>query len=258
MNKELTFFQQFGLAIKSYGKAISFVFEKGLWMYFIYTIAIGCLLTFGGMQLLHTFADWIKEWVMSYVNVDSEDGLFSFLGTALNVLLGVGLKILFFFVFSTFSKYILLILMSPIMALLSERTEEIITGNIYPFHFGQFLKDIGRGVVIALRNMCIEFGFIFLGFFVVWIPLIGWVFALFLIIVSYYFYGFSMIDYVSERRKMGISKSTSYVRKHKGLAIGNGFIFSLIFAIPLIGAIIAAVIAPVAACIAVMDIDSRK
>lgn len=258
MNNQLGFFQQFGLAIKSYGKAISFVFEKGLWMYFIYTIAIGCLLTFGGMQLLHALADWIKEWVMSYVNVDSDDGLFSFLGTALNVLLAVGLKILFFFVFSTLSKYILLIIMSPIMALLSERTEEIITGKVYPFHFGQFIKDIGRGVVIALRNMCIEFSFIFLGFFIMWIPVIGWAYALFLIIVSYYFYGFSMIDYVSERRKMGISKSTSYVRKHKGLAIGNGFIFSLIFAIPFIGAIIAAVIAPVAACIAVMDIDSRK
>ena len=258
MQKQLSFFQQFGLAIKSYGKAISFVFEKGLWMYFIYTIAIACLLTFGGMQLLHNLADWIEAWIMSYINTDSENSIFNFLGTALHVLLAVGLKILFFFIFSTLSKYILLILMSPIMALLSERTEEIISGKVYPFNLGQFLKDIGRGIVIALRNMSIEFGFIFLGFFVVWIPVIGWICALFLIIISYYFYGFSMIDYVSERRKMGISQSTSYVRKHKGLAIGNGFIFSLVFAIPFIGGIIAAVIAPVAACIAVMDLESRE
>jgi len=143
------------------------------------------------------------------------------------------------------------------MALLSERTEEIITGKVYPFNFGQFIKDIFRGVLIALRNMFIEFGFLFLGFFVVWIPFVGWVFALFLIIVSYYFYGFSMIDYVSERRKMGVSQSVSYVRKNKGLAIGNGFIFSLVFAIPFLGGMIAAVIAPVAACIAVMDLESR-
>lgn len=257
MNKPLSFFQQFGLAIKSYGKAISFVFEKGLWMYFVYTIAIGCLLTFGGIQLIHSLADWLEEWIMSYINTDSDNSIFAFLGSALHVLLAVGLKILFFFVFSTFSKYILLIIMSPIMALLSERTEEIITGAVYPFKFGQFIKDIGRGVVIALRNMFIEFGFIFLGFFVVWIPIIGWVAALFLVLVSYYFYGFSMIDYVSERRKMTVSQSTSYVRKHKGLAIGNGFIFSLIFAIPFVGAIIAAVIAPVAACIAVLEIDKR-
>lgn len=257
MNNQLSFFGQFGLAIKCYGKAISFVFEKGLWVYFIYTIIIGCLLTFGGLHLIHSLSDWLEEWIMSYFNTDSENSTFAFLGSALHVLLAVGLKILFFFIFSTFSKYILLIIMSPIMALISERTEEIITGKVYPFNFVYLLKDIGRGVVIALRNMFIEFGFIFLGFFVVWIPVIGWVAALFLIIVSYYFYGFSMIDYVSERRRMGISQSTAYVRKHKGLAIGNGFVFSLIFAIPLVGAILAAVIAPVAACIAVMDLESR-
>ena len=258
MNKQLSFFQQFGLGIKTYGKAISFVFEKGLWKYFIYTILIALLLALGGLTLIHNLSDWLENWIMSYVTTDSENGIFHFLGSALQVLLSVGLKILFFFVFSTFSKYILLIIMSPIMALLSERTEEIITGKVYPFNLSQFLKDIWRGVMIAIRNMFIEFGFIFLGFFVVWIPIIGWVAALFLIIVSYYFYGFSMIDYVSERRRMGISQSVSFVRQHKGLAIGNGFIFALVFAIPFVGGMIAAVIAPVAACIAVMEIENKK
>lgn len=258
MNKQLTFFQQFGLGIKTYGKAIAFVFEKGLWVYFIYTILIALLLALGGLTLIHNLSDWLENWIMSYVTTDSENGIFHFLGSALQVLLSVGLKILFFFVFSTFSKYILLIIMSPIMALLSERTEEIITGKVYPFNLGQFLKDIWRGVMIAIRNMFIEFGFIFLGFFVVWIPIIGWFSALFLIIVSYYFYGFSMIDYVSERRRMGISQSVSFVRQHKGLAIGNGFIFALVFAIPFVGGMIAAVIAPVAACIAVMEIENKQ
>ena len=48
------------------------------------------------------------------------------------------------------------------------------------------------------------------------------------------------------------------IRKNKGLAIGNGFIFSLIFAIPFIGGMMAAVVAPVAACIAVIELESRK
>jgi CysZ protein len=148
--------------------------------------------------------------------------------------------------------------MSPIMALISERTEEIITGKVYPFNLAQFIKDIARGVVIALRNMFIEFGFIFLGFFIVWIPVIGWIGALFLIVLSYYFYGFSMIDYVSERRRMGISQSVDYVRKNKGLSIGNGFVFSLLFAIPLIGGMLAAVLSPVAACIAVLELENRN
>lgn len=258
MEKQLSFFQQFGLAIKSYGKAISFVFEKGLWVYFIYAIVIAAILTFGGFEAVQALADWLEILIMSYFDTSSSQGWLSFLGTALHFLLSIGLKILFFFIFSTFSKYILLILMSPIMALLSERTEEIITGKVYPFNIGQFIKDILRGILIALRNMFIEFGFIFIGFLIVWIPIIGWISALFLIVLSYYFYGFSMIDYISERRKKGISESVRYVRNNKGLAIGNGFIFSLIFAIPFIGGVIAAVVSPVAACIAVIELENKK
>ncbi len=258
MNQQLSFFQKFGLGIKSYGKAFSFVFEKGLWIYFIYTIVIAGLLTFFGFQLVRVFTDWLEGLIMSYFSSDIQTGWLSFLGDFLRLLLSIGLKILFFFIFSTFSKYILLILMSPIMSLLSERTEEIITGKVYPFQFKLFIKNIFRGVMIALRNMCIEFSFIFLSFFVCWIPVIGWACALFLLIISYYFYGFSMMDYVNERRKKGVSQSVSYVRKHKGLAIGNGFIFSLLFSIPFIGGMIATVVAPVAACIAVMDIESRE
>lgn len=258
MEKQLSFFQQVGLAIKSYGKAISFVFEKGLWVYFIYAIIIAALLTFGGFQVVQMFSNWLEGFIVSYFDTSSTEGWLSFLGTALHFLLSIGLKILFFFIFSTFSKYILLILMSPIMALLSERTEEIITGKVYPFNLGQFVKDILRGILIALRNMFIEFAFIFLGFLIVWIPVIGWVSALFLIVLSYYFYGFSMMDYVNERRRKGISESVSYVRKNKGLAIGNGFVFALIFAIPYIGGMMAAVFAPVAACIAVIELESKK
>jgi CysZ protein len=255
MQKQLSFFGQFGAAVKNYGKAISFVFEKGLWVYFIYSILIAGLLTFVGLELMRHLANVLETWIMSYFGLDQNE---SILGSALNIFLSVGLHILFYFIFSTFSKYILLILMSPIMSLLSERTEEIITGKVYPFNFSQFMKDILRGVLIALRNMSIEFTFIFLGFFIVWIPVLGWISALFLVVLSWYFYGFSMIDYVSERRRLKISESVKYVRKNKGLAIGNGFVFALIFAIPFIGAMLAAVLAPVAACAAVLDVENRK
>lgn len=254
MKKPLTFFEQFGIAFKAYGKALSLVFDKGLWIYFIYSIIVAGLLTIGGFELIHKLADLLEEWIMSFFSSDSKDSL---LGGALNFLLSIGLNILFFFIFSTLSKYILLILMSPIMSLLSERTEEIISGKKYPFVFSQFMKDVARGVLIALRNMMIEFGFIFLGFIIVWIPLLGWVAPLFLLVLSYYFYGFSMIDYVSERRRLNISQSVSYVRAHKGLAIGNGFLFSLLFAIPVIGGMLAAVFAPVAACAAILEMEKR-
>ncbi|MBA3972464.1 MAG: EI24 domain-containing protein [Bacteroidetes bacterium] len=255
MNKQLSFFGQFAAGVTSYGKAISFVFEKGLWIYFIYSIVIAGLLTFFGFELIRHLSNGLETFIMNYFDLESDESMVT---AALNIFLTVGLHILFYFIFSTFSKYILLILMSPIMALLSERTEEIITGKKYPFNLLQFMQDILRGIIIALRNMSIEFTFIFLGFLIVWIPIVGWLGALFLIILSYYFYGFSMMDYVSERRRLSISESVRYVRKNKGVAIGNGFIFALLFAIPLVGAMLAAVLAPIAACAAVLDVENRN
>jgi CysZ protein len=102
--------------------------------------------------------------------------------------------------------------------------------------------------------MIIEFGFIFLCMLVVWIPLLGWVTPVFLMLISYYFYGFSMMDYSSERHKLNVSESVRYIRKHKGVAIGNGFIFSLLFAFPIIGSMLSTVLAPVAATIAVVEL----
>lgn len=145
--------------------------------------------------------------------------------------------------------------MSPVMALLSERADEIITGKKYKFNFSQFLHDILRGISIAIRNMLIELSIILFCFILVWIPIIGWLSPVFLLIVSYYFYGFSMIDYTSERRKLNVTESVAYIRKNKGLAIGNGFVFALVFAFPIIGAIVVAVLAPIAATIAVLEIE---
>jgi CysZ protein len=191
---------------------------------------------------------------MSFFNGSRE----SLLGGALNLLLTFALNILFFFVFSTFSKYLLLILMSPIMSRISERTEEIITGKKYPFRFSQLLRDVARGTLIALRNMLIESGFILVGFLVFWIPVLDWIYPLFLFVISWYFYGFSMLDYMSERRRLRIPESVSFVRANRGVALGTGFLFALIFAIPIFGGMIAAVLAPAAACAAVLELENKN
>lgn len=254
----MNFFEQFGIAIKAYIKAISFVFNNGLWIYFLYPFFISLLLFFGGFALVHQFSDFVRSWLMDIVDpyIASSSWL-SYLTTALSFIVNILFAIIFYFFYSAIVKYIVLIVMSPVMALLSEKAEEIITGKKYKFNFSQLLQDILRGISIALRNMIIELSIILICFILVWIPVIGWLSPIFLFVVSYYFYGFSMIDYTSERRKLNVSQSVAYIRKNKGLAIGNGFIFALLFAFPIIGAIVVAVLAPVAATIAVIEVEKR-
>lgn len=250
MESRISFFDQFGKAVKSYLKAISFIINNGLWIYFIYPVIISILLVTIGFSLVTSLSDLIENRILGFINIDKiESSWLNFL----HFFLRIGIDIIFFFIYLTFNKYLLLILMSPAMASLSEKTEHIINGTRYSFNLLQFTKDIFRGICIALRNMFIEFGIILLCFIVVWIPILGWLCPIFLYLLSCYFYGFSMIDYTSERHKMNISNSLQYIRKNRGLAIGNGFVFSLLFAVPFIGGMVSAIIAPVAATIAVLE-----
>ena len=249
----MSFFAQFGLGVRSYSKALQLVINNGLWIYFIYPILIYVLLFFFGFRFIHSLSDGIEQYILSYINVENANSFFSFLKGFLHFFLSIGLQIVFFLVYSSISKYIVLILMSPLMAMLSERTETILTGKQYPFDTTRFIKDVFRGIALALRNMFFQLFILLLSCVIVWIPVVGWLCPIFLLILSWYFYGFSMLDYVNERKKLNLSQSISYMRKNKGIAIANGFVFSLIFNLPIIGVIIASVLSPIAGCIAVIE-----
>ena len=154
--------------------------------------------------------------------------------------------ILIFFYFSLF-KYVFLIIGSPVFAYLSERTEAIIEGKEFPFSFSQLLKDMARGIKLALRNTLWQavytISILILSFF----PVVGWVTPVIMLFIDCYYYGFSMLDFSSERHKLSASESIEYITWHKGLAIGNGMMFYLMHLIPFVGWLLAPAYAVVAA-----------
>ena len=154
--------------------------------------------------------------------------------------------ILIFFYFSLF-KYIFLIIGSPVFAYLSERTESIIEGKDFPFSFAQFINDVFRGIRLALRNTLWQSVFTISILILSFFPLVGWVTPVIMLFVECYYYGFSMLDYSSERHKLSPSESIDYITKHKGLAIGNGMMFFLMHLIPFAGWMLAPAYAVVAA-----------
>ena len=158
--------------------------------------------------------------------------------------------ILVLFYFSLF-KYLFLIVGSPLFAYLSEKTESIIEGKDYPFNLKQLLKDVIRGVKLALRNTLWQtvytVSLLILSFF----PVVGWITPLITLFIECYYYGFSMLDYSCERHKLSPSESITYIGNHKGLAIGNGMVFYLMHLVPVIGWVLAPSYAVVAATISV-------
>lgn len=135
-----------------------------------------------------------------------------------------------------FAKYLVIVLFSPLLAHLSQRTEYLLTGNRYGFNPVQFLNDVKRGIQVAVRNIMWEY-FIFLLIFL--IAVIGWnppqASPLFVVIyfTGFFYYGFSMVDYVSERLRLSMKDSVNFMRAHRGLAIAIGSVYSVLIWIPL-------------------------
>ena len=154
--------------------------------------------------------------------------------------------ILLLFYFSWF-KYLFLIIGSPVFAYISERTEAIIHGKEYPFSWTQFGKDVIRGIALAVRNTLWQTVYMISIFILSFIPVIGWATPVLALFVECYYFGFSMLDYSSERRKLSVAQSIDFIGNHKGLAIGNGMVFYLMHWVPVIGWVLAPTYAVIAA-----------
>jgi len=160
--------------------------------------------------------------------------------------------ILMLFYFSWF-KYLFLIIGSPVFAWLSEKTEAIISNTNYPFDFNKYLNDIRRGIQIALRNTLWQTVYFVTILFLSLVPIIGWASPVLAIFVECYYFGFSMLDYTSERKGLSSSASIDFIGDHKGLAIGNGMVFFIMHAILFVGWVIAPGYAVVAATLSLQE-----
>lgn len=165
-------------------------------------------------------------------------------------------------VFYKISKYVALAVMSPVMSILSSKTEEIITGKSSPFEINQFLKDILRGIALSARNLFMELFFtgglffinIIIGIFagpldIIVTPLS----ALVSFAIGAYYSGFGTLDYALENRRYSFNQSIQFMRRNKGLAIGSGLMYSLLFRIPFLGVSIATVTSTVAGTIIICE-----
>lgn len=262
----MAFWKDFGLGFNTYGKAVSFIFKKGLWWYFFFPLAINVLLFWGGLEGIGVLIDFLNTKILGWTSLnDAEFWGSGALKWILSFLVGGIFKFIFFALFTLIGGYIVLIVMSPILALVSEKTEKIITGNDYPFSASQLMRDIVRGVLLAMRNMFIEFGWMFIFMIIGIIPLIGWLLSfvspVIMFFISSYFYGFSFLDYSIERQKLTVGQSIRLMRKRKGVAIANGMIFSISLIIPFCGVSLAgftAIISTVAAAIAMTEIVKEE
>ncbi len=241
-------FKEIVIAIESYFRAHRFISEHRLWKWIILPGLLYMLLFCAGMYFFFISSNGAVSYLSHLVGIDrwlqrEKNPFLSFIFVMGEIMVRL---ILVFFYFSLF-KFLFLIVGSPLFAYLSEKTETILQGKDYPFSFIQLLKDIARGVSLALRNTLWQTVYMVCILILSFLPLVGWITPLLALYIECYYYGFSMMDYSCERHKLSSSESIAFIANQKGLAFGNGLIFYFMHIIPVIGWILAPAYAVVAA-----------
>lgn len=247
------------ISIQAYFKAHEFIQKHKLWRWIIIPGILYALLFAISMYFFSQSATAAIKYLSTETGLQGwinrlHDSWIGFLFTMGGVILWLILMLLYFSLF----KYIWLIIGSPVFSYLSERTASIIEGKTFDFQLKQYIADVIRGVKVAVRNTVWQLVYLISIILLSLFPLIGWISPIIAVLLECYYYGFSMLDYTCERRKMNMEKSIDFVSQHKGLAIGNGIVFYCFHVIPIVGWVLAPAYAVIAATISMHRIEDNQ
>ncbi|WP_378185935.1 EI24 domain-containing protein [Aquimarina sp. W85] len=226
--------------ISAYGNALNLLSKLKLWKYFFVPILIS---VFTGILFFTTAyiasapigrfiaKAWLWEWgAESFLTISTVIG--GFLVFALGLIL---------------YKHVVMGLSAPFMSPVSEKIEAYITGTVGHKHRKtSFAAQLIRGLRINMRNLLKELLFMIPLLILSFIPIIGILGTFLIFIIQSYYIGFGNMDYTMERH-FGYKESLHFVKRNRGIAIGNGVVFITMLFIPILGFIITLPIAVVAA-----------
>ena len=216
--------------IKAYGGSIKLINQLGLWKYF----GVPMLISFLTAILIGFSAYWLsdnigaliaKAWIWEWGSQTFR--------TISNVIGGIAIIALGLIVY----KHIVMALSAPFMSPVSEKIEKHLLGDHHIHRETTNMAQLWRGVRINVRNLLMEIILSIPILLLSFIPVIGILFSILLFLVQSYYAGFGNMDYTLERH-FEVSKSVEFVRKNRGIAIGNGIVFMGMLLIPLIGIIL--------------------
>lgn len=203
-----------------------FINKHRLFRWIIIPGIIYTALFIAAMSVFWQSSDTVISWISNQLRVEAwlqkeRSEWLSFLLVMTGVMLRLVLVLFYFSLF----KYLILIIGSPVFAYLSEKTEAILEGKEYSFEWASIKKDCARSIRLDLRNCGWQSVYLFTLILLSLIPVAGWITPVIALVIECYYFGFSMLDYSIARAGLTPAQSIQFTGQHKGLAIGNGFLF---------------------------------
>ena len=151
-------------------------------------------------------------------------------------------------------KHIIMALSSPFMSPVSEKIEEYYTGQPAEKRIkASFAQQLARSIRLGLRNLSKELLYTLPILLLKFIPVVNIFSTALLFMVQAYYAGFGNMDYTLERH-FSYKESVAFIRKNRGLAIGNGIGFLLLLFIPVIGVILVLPLSVTSASVIAVDL----
>ncbi len=238
------------VSLRAYRQSFGLLGKLGLWKYFAIPMLITFLTAITIISLAWGLSDnigelismaWIWEWGSETVKTIS--GILGGL-----IILAFGLVIY---------KHVVMALSAPFMSPVSEKIEAHLYSGTHQHRNTTNASQLVRGIKINGRNLAWELlltiPVILLGL----IPVVGIFATILIFLIQAYYAGFGNMDYTLERH-YGFRESVKFVKKNRGVAIGNGMIFTLILFLPFIGIILVLPISVTAASVATLQLMNAE
>jgi CysZ protein len=235
----MKYLRQFLIGLSSYITAGRIIFTTQIWLTFSVPLLLSIGLYFGGDVLAEDLIDNLAN-----REFKSTDAL-----SASQYLL-IGVQALAIYISKYMTKYLIIALLAPLLTGISTKVEFQLTGNKYPLNVAYYIEDVIRALTITARNIIMQIlvmGVVYLITYIYSLP--DEVNQAVYYLTSFYFYGFAFIDYANERRRLSVSESVKFTRRHGGAAFALGMVYGLLWYIPFAGVVVAPIFAVVAGTI---------
>lgn len=220
-NKMVSVGKQIQLGLGGYSHAFGIISAQKMWKFFIIPMIINVICVWLIWHYSGNLSDWLNEKITESWQL--EGGWGSFVSGTTTVIT----KIICYLAFIFVGGSLVILCMSPIYTNMSEKTDTYLTGREFGFSAKQTVKDIWRGVKIALKNTLKQTFLLIVCFIASFIPVIGFIMPIVVFLINSYYFGYSFMDYNNERYRRDTKESARVIHRYRWLTITNGAIYTL-------------------------------
>ncbi|RNC88252.1 MAG: coproporphyrinogen III oxidase [Winogradskyella sp.] len=233
--------------LQVYSGAYGLISKLKLWKYFVIPMIISLVVFILIFAAAYGLSDNLGAWIANIWPWEFGKETFTAISTFISGVVILALGIIVY-------KHVIMALSSPFMSPVSEKIEAYYTGKPAENYTNTtFTKQLIRSIRIGIRNLAKELIYTLPILLLKFIPIVNIFSTALLFLVQAYYAGVSNMDYTLERH-FTYRESIAFIKKHRGLAIGNGIGFLLLLLVPVIGVILVLPLSVTSASIIAVDL----